>query len=55
LVRIVLFILLTIIYFIGYKTTQTPSEGNNDEKQLHIIDYNEKDFGEELKGSIQFF
>jgi hypothetical protein len=35
---------------IGYKSTLTSYEGNQDEKQLHIIDYNEKDFGQELKG-----
>ncbi|CAF4005740.1 unnamed protein product, partial [Rotaria sp. Silwood1] len=33
-----------------YTITQTNIEINNDQNQLHIIDYNEKDFGEELKG-----
>ncbi|CAF1266263.1 unnamed protein product [Rotaria sordida] len=34
---------------LGYTITQTNIEINNDQNQLHIIDYNEKDFGEELK------
>jgi hypothetical protein len=38
--------------FIGYNITQTNSETNNDQNQLHIIDYNEKDFGQELRGFI---
>ncbi len=41
-------------FFVGYNLTQTNSETNNDEKQLHIIDYNEKDFGQELKGEFYF-
>ncbi|CAF0843561.1 unnamed protein product [Adineta steineri] len=31
---------------LGYKTSQTTADQN----QVHIIDYNEKDFGKELKG-----
>ncbi|UJR19201.1 hypothetical protein I4U23_022331 [Adineta vaga] len=34
---------------LGYRVTLTNVETNNDENQLHVIDYNEKDFGEELK------
>jgi D-arabinose 1-dehydrogenase-like Zn-dependent alcohol dehydrogenase len=38
------------LFSIGYNITQTNSETNNDSNQLHIIDYNEKDFGQELQG-----
>ncbi|CAF4382000.1 unnamed protein product, partial [Adineta steineri] len=34
---------------LGYTITQTGVEMNNDQNQLHVIDYTEKDFGEELK------
>ncbi|CAF0822383.1 unnamed protein product [Adineta steineri] len=34
---------------LGYTITQTSIEMNNDQNQLHVIDYTEKDFGEELK------
>ncbi|CAF0820462.1 unnamed protein product [Rotaria sordida] len=35
---------------LGYDITQTNIETNNNRNQLHIIDYNEKDFEHELKG-----
>ena len=35
---------------LGYTITQTSVEADNDPNRLHVIDYNEKDFGEELKG-----
>ncbi|CAF1184828.1 unnamed protein product [Adineta ricciae] len=34
---------------LGYTITQTNVETSNDQNQLHVIDYTEKDFGEELK------
>ncbi len=34
----------------GYKIIQTKEEINNDQQQLFVIDYNAKDFGQELQG-----
>ncbi len=34
----------------GYKIIQTKEEINNDQDQLFVIDYNAKDFGQELQG-----
>jgi len=34
----------------GYKIIQTKEELNNDQEQLFVIDYNAKDFGQELQG-----
>ncbi len=42
-------------FTLGYNITQTNTEATNDEKQLHIIDYNEKNFGQELKGKFIFY
>jgi len=41
---------LSISFFLGYKIIQTKEEVNNDPQQIFVIDYNAKDFGEELKG-----
>ncbi|CAF3319773.1 unnamed protein product [Rotaria socialis] len=35
---------------LGYKITQNKDEINNDQQQLLVIDYNAKDFGQELSG-----
>ncbi|CAF0943134.1 unnamed protein product [Didymodactylos carnosus] len=35
---------------LGYKLTQTKDEENTDQQQLLVIDYNAKDFGQELQG-----
>jgi alcohol dehydrogenase len=35
---------------LGYKIIQTKEEINNDQQQILVIDYNAKDFGQELKG-----
>ncbi|UJR35017.1 hypothetical protein I4U23_027793 [Adineta vaga] len=37
---------VSLIEKLGYKTSET----NSDSNQIHLIDYNEKDFGKELKG-----
>jgi NADPH:quinone reductase-like Zn-dependent oxidoreductase len=39
------------LFHVGYPISQT----GNDPNQLHLIDYNEKDFGKELKGRTLFF
>ncbi len=39
------------MFFLGYKLVQTKEEINVEQpKQIFVIDYNTKDFGEELKG-----
>jgi NADPH:quinone reductase-like Zn-dependent oxidoreductase len=38
------------IFLLGYKITQQKEEMNNDPQQLLVIDYNSKDFGQELQG-----
>jgi hypothetical protein len=35
----------------GYKVVQESGETKDDPQQLHVIDYNNKDFGQELKGA----
>ena len=46
--------MIIIYFFLGYKIIQTKEEINNDQQQIFVIDYNAKDFGEELKGNFLF-
>ncbi len=41
---------MSIFFLLGYKIIQTKEEVNNDPQEIFVIDYNTKDFGEELKG-----
>ena len=39
-----------MLFFIGYTIIQNKEEINNNQEQIFVIDYNEKDFGQELRG-----